>query len=57
MLVTMQSFRVDAKKVGYFVLNNAYNNNTAVVALADKYGFKAAYQRLRYCCYILNLGA
>ena len=40
----MQSFRVDAKKVGYFVLDNAYNNNTAVVALADEYSFKATYR-------------
>jgi hypothetical protein len=54
---TMQSFRVDAKKVGYFVLDNAYNNDTAVAALADEYGFKATYQRLRCCCHILNLGA
>jgi hypothetical protein len=39
----MQLFRVDAKKVSYFILNNAYNNNTAVAALVDKYSFKAAY--------------
>jgi hypothetical protein len=43
MLVTMQSFRVDAKKADYFVLNNAYNNNTAVAALVDEYSFKATY--------------
>jgi hypothetical protein len=43
MLVIMQSFRVDAKKVGYFVLNNAYNNDTAVIALADEYSFEATY--------------
>ena len=54
---TMQSFGVDAKKVGYFVLDNAYNNDTAVAALADEYGFEAAHRRLRCCCYILNLGA
>jgi hypothetical protein len=42
-LVTMQLFRVDAKKVSYFVLNNAYNNNIAVAALADEYSFKATY--------------
>jgi hypothetical protein len=43
MLATMQLFRVDAKKVSYFVLNNTYNNNIAIVALADKYSFKATY--------------
>ena len=57
MLAIMQLFRVNAKKVGYFVLNNAYNNNTAVAALADEYGFKAAYRQLRCYYYILNLGA
>jgi hypothetical protein len=57
MLVTIQLFRVDAKKVGYFVLNNAYNNDTAVAALVDEYSFKATYWRLRYYCHILNLAA
>jgi hypothetical protein len=42
-LVTMQLFGVDAKKVSYFVLNNAYNNNIAIAALVDKYSFKATY--------------
>jgi hypothetical protein len=32
----MHLFRVDAKKVSYFMLNNRYNNNTAVAALVDK---------------------
>jgi hypothetical protein len=54
---TMQLFGVDAEKVGYFVLDNAYNNDTAVAALADEYGFEATYRRLRCCCHILNLGA
>jgi hypothetical protein len=53
----MQLFGVDAEKVSYFVLDNAYNNDTAVAALADKYGFEATYWRLRCCCHILNLGA
>jgi hypothetical protein len=39
----MQLFGVDAEKVGYFVLDNAYNNDTAVAALADEYSFKATY--------------
>jgi hypothetical protein len=42
-LATMQLFGVDAEKVSYFVLDNAYNNDTAVAALADEYGFKATY--------------
>jgi hypothetical protein len=53
----MQSFGLDAEKVGYFVLDNAYNNDTAVAALADEYGFETTHRRLRCCCHILNLGA
>jgi hypothetical protein len=52
----MQAFGVDTEKVGYFVLDTPYNNDTAVAALADKYGFKATHRRLRCCCHILNLG-
>jgi hypothetical protein len=40
-----------------FVLNNAYNNDTAVASLAHLYGFGALERRLRCCCHILNLAA
>jgi hypothetical protein len=54
---TLTNFRVDKALVGYFVLNNAYNNNTAVNYLASIYSFNASKRRLRCCCYILNLRA
>jgi hypothetical protein len=54
---TLTNFGVDKDSVGYFVLDNAYNNNTAVASLADLYGFETAERRLRCCCHILNLGA
>jgi hypothetical protein len=54
---TLTNFRVDKALVGYFVLDNVYNNNTAVNYLASIYGFNASERRLRYCCYILNLRA
>jgi hypothetical protein len=57
MSATIQSFGVDTEKVDYFVLNNAYNNGTAVAALTDEYGFKTTHWRLRCCCHKLNLGA
>jgi hypothetical protein len=54
---TLTNFRVDKASVGYFVLNNAYNNNTAVNYLAGIYSFNASERRLRCCCHILNLRA
>jgi hypothetical protein len=54
---TLTNFRVDKNSVGYFVLDNAYNNDTAVASLADQYSFKALERRLRCCCHILNLSA
>jgi hypothetical protein len=39
------------------MLNNALNNDTAIVTLASKFSFDLAYQRLRCCAYILNLSA
>jgi hypothetical protein len=37
----LRAFDIPASKVGYFVLDNATNNNSAVAALARKYGFIA----------------
>jgi hypothetical protein len=51
----LQQFSIDEHTIGYFVLNNASNNNTAVLALARRMGFSATYRRL--CCgpHTLNL--
>lgn len=54
---TLRTFGVDRQRVGYFVLDNAYNNDTAMEALADEFSFSASHRRLRCCCHILNLGA
>jgi hypothetical protein len=54
---TLTNFGVDKDSVGYFVLDNAYNNDTAVASLADLYGFETPERRLRCCCHILNFSA
>jgi hypothetical protein len=38
-VTTLTHFRVNKDSVGFFVLNNAYNNDTAVASLADLYSF------------------
>ncbi|KAG9383840.1 Dimer-Tnp-hAT multi-domain protein [Pyrenophora tritici-repentis] len=46
---------INRSKLGYFVLDNAYNNDTAVNKLAAMYHFSASDRRLRCACHILNL--
>jgi hypothetical protein len=43
-------------KIGYFTLNNAYNNNTMLQALIKAFpNFNAKQRRLRYNNHIINL--
>jgi hypothetical protein len=44
-------------RIGYFVLDNASNNDTYVEALADKFSFNTRYRRLRCAGHIINLVA
>ncbi|CAE7020113.1 hypothetical protein PTTW11_03010 [Pyrenophora teres f. teres] len=53
----LRLFSVNDTSVGYFVLDNASNNDTAVESLAEEFNFTASERRLRCCCHILNLGA
>jgi hypothetical protein len=52
---TLQRFGVGPRTVGYFVLDNASNNDTAIASLAQKMSFNAAYRRLRCGPHTLNL--
>ncbi|KAG9388994.1 Dimer-Tnp-hAT domain containing protein [Pyrenophora tritici-repentis] len=46
---------IGSDKLGYFVLDNAANNDTAVSSLAHAYDFNAAHRRLRCGPHTLNL--
>jgi hypothetical protein len=56
-LEILQKFDINTRKVGYFVLNNASNNNSTILAILLKPGwsFNAIHRRL--CCFphTLNL--
>jgi hypothetical protein len=52
---TLQQFQVDSSKVGYFVLDNAYANDSAIAKLADIYQFDRLHRRLRCAPHTLNL--
>ena len=44
---TLQDFKVDGERLGYFVLDNTTNNDAAVEVMADEYKFFAPYRRPR----------
>ncbi|RYN63892.1 hypothetical protein AA0119_g13373 [Alternaria tenuissima] len=52
---TLNHFGINKATVGYFVLDNASNNNAAVEAIAQQMGFNAVNRRLRCAPHTLNL--
>jgi hypothetical protein len=46
---------INTDNLGYFVLDNALNNNTTLIKLRKYMGFNLIKKRLRYIGYILNL--
>jgi len=52
---TLRQFGVDSAKLGYFVLDNAANNDTAIAVVAEIYDFLPVHRRLRCGPHTLNL--
>jgi hypothetical protein len=42
-IATLQNFGINAQSIGYFVLDNASNNDCTVKVLAHKYSFNATH--------------
>jgi hypothetical protein len=55
LLPVLHYFGINSANLGYFVLDNASNNNTTLIKLARSIDFLPAEQRLRYIGYVLNL--
>jgi hypothetical protein len=53
--LTLTNYGITAEKLGYFVLDNASNNDTAVAALARTFDFIPLHRRLRCGPHTLNL--
>jgi hypothetical protein len=53
---TIKQFGLD-ERIGYFVADNAFNNDTCVAALALEFGFSAKQRRLRCAGHVFNLVA
>jgi type IV pilus biogenesis protein CpaD/CtpE len=54
-IATLQNFGINVQSIGYFVLDNASNNDCTVKVLAYKYGFNATHQCLRCGSHTPNL--
>jgi hypothetical protein len=52
---TLKKFGVTPRTIGYFVLDNAYNNDTAITSLGLMMSFNATYRRLRCAPHTFNL--
>ena len=52
---TLAEFGIDSSRLGYFVLDNARNNHTAVAALGIEFNFDPEQRRLRCLGHIINL--
>ncbi len=51
----LKRFGITSTNLGYFVLNNALNNDTTLVELTKTIKFDVKEKRLRYIGHILNL--
>ena len=51
----LNTFKIIKERLGYFITNNTYINNTYLDYLVVKFSFNKAYRYTRYAYYILNL--
>ena len=52
---SLEQFGVTSRTLGYFMLDNATNNDAAVDKITQQMGLTAAHRRLRCGCHVLNL--
>ena len=54
-ITVIKDFSIKNKQIGYFMLNNATNNNIAIIVIAKEFNFNSIKRRL--CClgYIINI--
>jgi hypothetical protein len=56
-LAVLDAFGIPSEKIGYFTLDNAENNTTAMVAIGERLGFDGRLRRGRCTGHIINLAA
>ena len=55
MIAIIKDFSIKNKQIGYFMLDNITNNNTAIIAIIKEFDFNLIKRRLYYLGYIINL--
>lgn len=53
----LKSFGITSERLGCIVTDNAFNNDTAIDDLGQRFNFTPKHRRMRCSCHILNLGA
>jgi hypothetical protein len=56
-LEVLYAFGIGPEKIGYFTLDNAENNTTAIAVIGGELGFDGIRHRGRYVGHIINLAA
>jgi hypothetical protein len=56
-IAVLQSFKITPERMGYFTLDNAKNNTTAIMVIGEKLGFNGRLQRGQCIGHIINLAA
>jgi hypothetical protein len=56
-LTVLDAFGIPPEKIGYFTLDNAENNTTAMVAIGERLGFNGRLRRGRCISHTINLAA
>jgi hypothetical protein len=54
-VATLKAYRITSSNLGYFVLDNAANNDTTITAISREYDFDPTHRRLRCGPHIINL--
>ena len=55
MIIIIKDFSIKNEQIGYFMLDNATNNNIVIMAIAKEFNFNPIKRQLRYLGYIINI--
>ena len=54
-IAVIKDFSIKNKQIRYFILNNATNNNIAIIAIVKEFNFNLIKRWLYYLGYIINI--
>ena len=54
-VAVIKDFGIKNKQIGYFMLDNATNNNIVIMAIIKEFDFNPIKHQLHYLSYIINI--